>query len=235
MKKIAIILAGGEGKRVTSSTLPKQFIKIKNKLVLFYALETFYKHHDIDNIVLVTNDKYTNLMKKLIHDLGMNNKIFVISGGSSRNQSLLKAVTYMKNDLNIQDDDIILSHDAVRIFVTNKIIEDNISILEEDKADVVFTAVKSPDTICFSNNRDIVFNIPNRDYCYKGQTPQSAKWKVFKEVYNTTFDPKLFDNSDFCKLAETIGKRIMISSGNEMNFKITTDYDLMVAKKIIEG
>ena len=235
MNRIAIILSGGNGTRIKSSNLPKQFIKLNNKLVLFYCLETFYKCTEIDAIVVACHPLYVDALNELIYKKGMKHKIFVVPGGKSRNKSLAKAVKYIEKEMNIRDDDIILSHDAVRIFLSEKIILDNIKLLEENKTDVVFTAIKSPDTIGFYNKNNIVFNIPNRDICFKGQTPQSAKWKVFKEVYNNNFDQNIFDNSDFCKLAEIMGKKIIVSEGSELNFKITTDYDLIVAKKLLSN
>lgn len=235
MKKIAIILSGGNGTRIKSSNVPKQFIKINNKIILFYSLETFYKNKNIDEIVVVTNSEYANALKKLLSDSNMDNKIHVVNGGSSRNRSLSNAIKFIRENLNVQDDDIILSHDAVRIFVSEKIINNNIEALVSKKADVVFTGIKTPDTIGFYNSNNIVFNIPKRESCFKGQTPQSANWKTFKEVYYSKYDDELFDSTDFCKLAEQHRKKIIYIEGSEMNFKITTDFDLMIAKKIIES
>lgn len=234
MKKVAIILSGGNGNRVINSTVPKQFIKINNKIILFYCLETFYNCKEIDAIVVACNNLYTKDLFQLIKAKKMDDKVYVVDGGKSRNRSLSNAINFINANLNLQNDDLILSHDAVRIFVTEKIILDNINLLMQKNTDVVYTGIKTPDTIGFYNKNNYVYNIPNRDFCFKGQTPQSANWKTFKDVYYSKFDQDIFDNSDFCKLAELIGKRIYFTEGSEMNFKITTDYDLMIVKKILE-
>lgn len=233
MKNIAILLSGGNGSRISSSKVPKQFITINNKLILFYCLETFYNCKEIACIVIPCHKDYVEPLKELLKFKKMDDRVFVVCGGDSRNKSLANAVKFIETELNVQDHDYILSHDAVRIFISEKIILENIKKLSENNVDVIYTAIKSSDTIGFSNSKNIVFNIPNRDLCFKGQTPQSANWKTFKDVYNTKFDQDIFDNSDFCKLAEIIGKKIGICEGHEMNFKITTDFDLMIAKKII--
>lgn len=234
MKKIAIILASGNGSRVSSSSIPKQFIKVDNNFLLMHCLKRFYKHKDIDAIVLSLNSNYIKPFKRLLTNLNMDDKVFLVEGGYCRNESLKKAVIFLDTKLNVQDDDIILSHDGVRIFVDDKIIDANIKKLEQFEADVVYTGVFSKDTIGFKNSNDYVFNIPNRDLCFLGQTPQSAFWKTFKLVYKNEYDKKLYENSDFCKLASINNKSICFVNGSELNFKITTDFDVEIAKYLIQ-
>lgn len=232
---IAIILASGNGTRINKSKIPKQFIKIDKLPVLLYGLKTFYFLNEIDKIVLTCKKEYKNALLSLLSSLKMDDKVIVVEGSDSRNKSLANAVKYIKNHLNPSADDIILSHDGVRIFVTKKIILENIKLLKANTSDVIYTAIKSPDTLGEVINETEVSKIFIRDLCFRGQTPQSAKWKIFDEVYQNHFEQNLFDNSDFCKLALMLNKKITLCNGSELNFKITTDYDLLIAKKILES
>lgn len=115
LKKIAVIVAGGTGTRM-GSELPKQFLLLKNRPLLYYTIDTFLKAYDDLELVLVLPDVYTDMGQEIIDAYFDKDRIRITVGGSSRFESV-------KNGLQlITEDAIIFVHDAVRCLVTTDLI-----------------------------------------------------------------------------------------------------------------
>lgn len=227
---IAIILASGSGTRLKSSKIPKQFIEIKGKPILIHTLETFLSNKNIEKIIIVCKSDWVRRCKEYIikHFFNEKDNIYIVKGGESRNQSILNGLNFIKKEIKPNKNDIIITHDSVRMFVNNRIIDENIS--ESKKSNnVINTCVKSIDTLVVSKGNKIVNSIPNRDLYYNGQTPQTAKFNIIEKIYSNKFSKNIFNNTDLCKLAEILNIPIKIVDGDYYNIKITTDFDLFIA------
>ena len=117
----AIILAGGVGSRM-NAPIPKQFLVIGNKPILIHTIEEFKKNSNIDYIIVVCIESWVDEARKLVNTYFKNSDIKVISGGSNRTDSVLKGLNYINSNYGINDDDIVLTHDSVRPFITQDII-----------------------------------------------------------------------------------------------------------------
>src|SRR5690606_12048631 len=116
MKKYAIIVAGGNGKRMESDT-PKQFHLLKDKPVLFYTLDVFLKAFDDMQIILVLPTDFTDRGQEIIDGYFDKERIRIAAGGDTRFQSV-------KNGLKlIEEESIIFVHDGVRCLVTADLIK----------------------------------------------------------------------------------------------------------------
>lgn len=234
---IAIFLISGIGKRVGHSNIPKQFITINDKPLFSYGLDVFLKNNNIDRVIVVTHKDWNDWTIKYIKESYRNDltKIDVIVGGKTRNESIFKAYQYLKNSYQYHDDDIIITHDGVRIFVNQEIINNSIEYAINNNA-IINTAIKMNDSLCVSADGVKINSIPSREAIYQSQTPQSAKYSIFKEVYNDLlyYDEYDLENGDFCKLGLTKNIPIFLINGSIQNLKITTDDDLNFAKIIIE-
>ena len=233
---VAILLAGGSGTRIKSSKIPKQFIEINNKPIFIYTLETFINNKNISEIILCCNINWISKANKYIKEFfGKNtNNIHVIDGGPSRNHSILNAINYIDKNMNLKNDDIILTHDIVRMFVSDEIINNNIndSIISNS---IINTCIKSVDSLTMTCNNIDVSDIPNRDHYLNSQTPQSGKYELIKNIYNYKFSDDIFKTTDLCKLAFILKIPIKITHGSYSNFKITNDFDLELAEFIIKN
>ncbi len=233
---VAILLAGGTGSRIKSSKIPKQFIEINNKPIFIYTLETFINNKNVNKIILCCNvdwiSKASEYIKKYFPE--KLDFIYVIEGGISRNHSILNAVKYINKNLNLKYDDIILTHDIVRMFINDEIINNNInsSILSNS---IINTCIKSVDSLTITYNNIDVSGIPNRDHYLNSQTPQSGKYELIKKIYNHKFSDDTFKNTDLCKLAFILNIPIKITQGSYSNIKITNDFDLELAKFIVQN
>ncbi len=175
VKNIAIILASGSGTRFDSK-LPKQFVKLAGKPVIQYTIEAFEAAEVIDEIIIVTKEDYIDFVYELINTAEFKKVSKVINGGKERYDSTWAAMAAAGNE-----DCHLIIHDAVRPFISERIINDCVSALATHNAiDVVVDAI---DTIVqVDNNR--IQSIPDRRSLKRGQTPQAFKKSVLKQAYD---------------------------------------------------
>ena len=143
----------------------------------------------------------------------------------------MNIVSAIEADYGQNDDDIIITHDSVRPFLTHRIIEQNISAaLEFGACDTVISAT---DTIVCSNDSVIIDEIPDRSKMYQGQTPQSFNIKLLKQTFAELSNDEKKILTDACKILVLKGKKVKLVEGEVFNLKITTPYDLKVANSVI--
>ena len=174
-------------------------------------------------------DLVNNYLKKYIDN---NKKIRIVFGGKERIDTIHNVIDEIsKND--IDDDDVIVIHDAVRPFVTDKILSDSIHYARLYGATVA--AVPASDTMLISSDGENVETIPKRSLLYKGQAPDSFKLKKIIELESKLTDEQkriITGTSQICTMNDY---PIRMIPGDEINFKITTDSDLLMAVRIIES
>lgn len=226
------ILAGGIGKRMGNVPMPKQFMMLKGKPVIIHTIEKFLLNPDIDKIIVSLSPSWYEFGKNLINKyLNDKSKLLIIEGGLERNDTLMKAVDYIEDHFKIGDDDNIITHDAVRPFITNRIIEDNLRALQKSSA--VDTVVAATDTIVVGQDNTVT-RIPDRQFMYQGQTPQSFKIRVLKDCYDELTDQQKATLTDGCKICVYAGVKVALVRGENFNIKITTPVDLRIANAIVQ-
>ncbi|MDE6893745.1 MAG: 2-C-methyl-D-erythritol 4-phosphate cytidylyltransferase [Malacoplasma sp.] len=230
----AILLASGYGTRLNHN-LPKQFISVNKFPIFFYSLITFFKVKEIDTIILVVNSNFQNHVQKFINKFNFENKVKIVSGGESRHDSLINGLKSLKNDFKIEPDDLVISHDAARPLVSNEIIKNNILKLLENECEVTSTGLFSSDSVAIVECGKKIEKILDRKKVFLEQTPQAAKFSIFNEIYfnKKNINELLNKTNDFCGMALIFNKKIDIVKGNILNFKITTNQDLLLFKKIL--
>ncbi len=228
------ILAGGIGSRMGNVPLPKQFLDLDGKPILIHTVEKFLLTTMFDEIFIATPQKWISHTKDILKNHHIDDeRIKVIEGGSDRNETIMNIIKTIEAEKSITDEDVIVTHDAVRPFLTHRIIKENI----EDvlKYGAVDTVIPATDTIIMSNDGDSINAIPIRNEMYQGQTPQSFNINLLKNSYNdlSSEDKKIL--TDACKILVVNNKKVKLVMGELYNIKITTPYDLKVANSIIKG
>lgn len=229
----AVILAGGSGNRMKSINIPKQYHEINGVPIIIYTLKTFIELKCFDYIYIAINPTFTDFMNSILEKYFNTNdisNITLINGGKERIDSIHNVIKSIELK-EINDDDIIVIHDAVRPFVTEKIILDNIEGAKKYGATV--TSVPVNDTILLSTDGDYVDRIPIRKTLFNGQSPDSFNLKTFIELENKLTDEQkdiITGTSQVCTLNDYPIKMI---EGDTANFKITTNADLDLAEHII--
>ena len=226
MKKIALILAGGVGKRA-GIAFPKQFVAIKNKPLIVYTLEKFEQCTAVDAICVVTHKDWIDEVKTYLTKYKITKLQNVVTGGSTGLHSLKNGIDEISQK---ETDALILIHDAVRPFVTEKIIVENIKVAE--KHGVAVTSIPCLETLIkidcgkkYSNE-----SVP-RDGLMRVMTPQTFRLQVLKQILSSeNLDDCIYPS--FFALYMSKGFPIFISYGSEKNIKITYPEDIDYLKSL---
>jgi len=229
----AQILAGGKGTRMGNISMPKQFLPLNNKPIIIHTIEKFLLNERFIKIIIASPKEWINYTNDIIHKfIGTNERLVVIEGGEDRNGSIMNGVTYIEETYSLCDDDIIVTHDSVRPFLTHRIIEENIDFgLKYGAVDTVIPAI---DTIVESEDGESISLIPIRDFMYQGQTPQTFNIKMLKNHFYSLSEEQKAVLSDACKICVLKGEKVKLVTGEVFNIKVTTPFDLKVANAIIQ-
>ena len=228
------ILAGGQGTRMGNVPMPKQFLLLNDKPIIIHTIEKFILNNKFHKIIIATPKEWMNHTKDVLKRYKIDlPKVEITEGGTDRNGSIMKIVEHIEKNYGVTTEDILVTHDAVRPFLTHRIIEQNIEQgLEYGAVDTVIEAI---DTIVESNDGEFISSIPVRDVMFQGQTPQTFNIEKLKSIYNvlTTDEKEIL--TDACKMFAIKGEKVKLLRGEIFNIKVTTPYDLNVANAILKG
>ena len=229
----AVIAAGGVGSRMGNMEKPKQYLKIKDKPIIVHTVEKFYVSSYFQKVIILCPKQWVNYTKEVLEKyLPKNDKVIVLEGGSTRNETIMNSIKYIEETDGLDDETIIVTHDAVRPFVTARIIEENIeAALKYGATD---TVVPATDTIVESINAKTIESIPVRDYYYQGQTPQSFNIKKLFNLITSLTEEESNILTDACKIFILKDEDVHLVDGEVTNIKITYPYDLKLANTILE-
>lgn len=228
------ILAGGIGSRMGNVPLPKQFLDLDGKPILVHTVEKFILMKEFEAIIIATPKKWMAHTRDTLSKFHIKDaRIRVVEGGTDRNETIMNVIADIQNVHGANDDDVIVTHDAVRPFLTHRIIKENIE--QACAHGAVDTVIEAIDTIVASEDNETITSIPVRSEMYQGQTPQSFNIKVLKDCYNDLSDDRKQVLTDACKILVEAQRPVKLVRGELYNIKITTPYDLKVANAIIKG
>ena len=228
----AVILAGGTGSRMGSTDMPKQFLEIKGKPILNHTVEKFLPNPKFEKIIVLSPKAWLGHTREIIRKYtGKSDKIVVIEGGATRNETIMNAIRYIDGQYGLDDDTVIVTHDSVRPFLTHRIIEENIAAAQQYGA--CDTVIPATDTIVEGNGTAITA-IPDRRRMYQGQTPQSFKAKLLRDAYDSLSAEEKDILTDAAKILVMKGKEVRLVQGETFNIKITYPYDLKIARSLLD-
>jgi 2-C-methyl-D-erythritol 4-phosphate cytidylyltransferase len=153
-------------------------------------------------------------------------------GGADREATLLNTLNAICRNNDIGPDDIVLIHDAVRPFLTGRIIDD--VIREMAFCEACNTVVPVNDTIVRSADGKTISGMPARAELFAGQSPQGFKLLALMEAFASLAPEERKQLTETTKVCFMKGISIHIVQGEFFNFKITTPYDWHVARNILE-
>ncbi len=230
-KNIAVILAGGMGKRF-GETVPKQLSKVAGKTVIEHTLKVFNDTQLVDEIIIVIKSGYEHKVLELVNINGFSKVSRVLLGGEERRDSTLAAINALAPEPG-SDKFNVLFHDAVRPFVGEKIVQRCLDALLHYNA--VDVAINTADTIIAVED-DLIVDMPKRDKLRRGQTPQGFKLGTIKHAYELAEQDSEFVATDDCGVVHRYlpDEPIVVVSGEENNIKITHEQDIFLADKLFQ-
>ncbi len=228
-----VILAGGVGSRMGNVDKPKQYLTIGEKPIIVHTVEKFCINDKFEKIIILCPENwiaYTNdIFKRCQSEQG--DKIVIIPGGFTRNETILNAIDYIERNYGLDDETVVVTHDAVRPFVTYRIIEENIKFATAGVA--CDTVVPATDTIVESQDGKVITQIPDRAKYYQGQTPQSFKARLFRKLFYSLSVNEQAVLTDAAKVFVMKGYPVSLVMGEASNIKITYPYDLEFAETLL--
>ena len=228
------IAAGGTGTRM-GAELPKQFLLLKDKPILVHTVEKFLSCGEIDAVFIGVHKDWADYTAELFSKFAgsCKDRLFILPGGEDRNDTVFRIIAAIEERFGEQGDSILLTHDAVRPFVTKEIIRENIRLAEEYGA--VGTAIKAVDTIYDSEKGETIACVPDRSRLYQAQTPQTFRIGLLKECYRELTPFQKTRLTDTCSICAVKGHPVHLAAGSPLNFKITTPEDLIIAESLAES
>lgn len=230
MKNVAVILAGGMGRRL-GLTKPKQFLKIAGKMVLEHTVDIFEKHERINEIAIVVHADFMGFIEEIAVRNGWTKVKKILHGGKERFESSLSAIMAYSNESDVN----LIFHDSVRPLVSPRIISDVCdALLAFEAVDVVVPPI---DTIVKLNDNGLfVDEIPQRKYLGYGQTPQGFRLKTIKEAYERAKEDINFYTTDDCGVVIKYlpAVKVAVVTGERSNIKLTTAEDIYLLDKLFQ-
>ena len=219
MNKYAIIVAGGSGIRIVGN-LPKQFMLLKDKPVLYYTLKTFLEAYDDLLIILVLPVDYTDMGQEIIDAYFDKDRIRITAGGDTRFQSVKNGLTLVEGEA------IVFVHDGVRCLVSKDLIYR--CYAQAVETGTAIPAVVSKDSIRLLTEEGN--EAYDRNKVMLIQTPQTFHSKILLPAFQIDYKDKFTDEAT---VVEAYGMKVSLVEGEENNIKITRPADMQVAEKYL--
>lgn len=202
-----------------NSDLPKQFIEVHRKPLLFYTLEKFHQTSLNIEIILVLPENQVDYWKELCAQ-HPNWKVphQIVVGGNTRYHSVKNGLQVIPNK------GFVAIHDGVRPCISTSFIEELFSICQKMKSAVPFTPMTDSIRKTEGNNNQA---IPRKDYV-RVQTPQCFDLSLLQEAYQKIeYSESITDDAHILELS---GHTIHLVEGERSNIKITYPEDLVYFK-----
>lgn len=200
--------------------LPKQFMLLRDKPVLYYSLKTFLEAYDDLHVILVLPVAYTNLGQEIIDAYFEKDRVRITAGGDTRFQSV-------KNGLKlVADDSIVFVHDAARCLASIALVHRCYETAVETGSAIPVITSKDSVRLMTDHGHEPV----DRNKVILLQTPQTFHSKILISAYQIDYKDKYTDEAT---VAEAYGLKVSLVEGEETNIKITRPLDLIIAEQLI--
>ena len=230
---IAVIFAGGVGRRMYSKEKPKQFLEMYNKPIIIHTLEHFENHNKIDAIVVVCVEEWIPYFEKLLYKFRIEKVRKVVPGGKSGQLSIYNGLKAAK-EIAGEDDAIVLIHDGVRPLINAAIISDNIESVQKNGS-AITTAVVKETILVVNEDTSTIDYVPSRNNSRVARAPQSFWLKDILSAHEKALAEGEENFIDSCSMMQKYGYPLFLVDGPGENIKITTPEDFYILRAILEA
>lgn len=229
MNNVAIIFAGGSGKRMNTVAKPKQFLELRGKPIIIYTLELFDNHPDIDAIVVSCIKEWIPYLERLIHKFDITKVCSIVPGGETGQDSIFNGLE--EAERLFPNDTCVLIHDGVRPLITEQTISDNIESVRRYGSCI--TCIPAIETFVVSQP-DGNLEIPSRKDSLIARAPQSFKLSDILMAHKKARMQGKHDFIDSCSMMSEYGYILHTVVGPMENIKITTPTDYFIFKAMVD-
>lgn len=229
MKSIAIIFAGGSGKRMNTVARPKQFLEFRGKPIIIYTLELFDNHPSIDGIVVSCIKEWIPYLEKLLRKFEITKVVEIVPGGETGQDSIYAGLVVVNR--HYPSDSIVLIHDGVRPLITEKTISDNIENVKINQSCI--TCIPALETFIIAKGEQNM-TIPSRQNSFIARAPQSFVLSDIWSAHQRAIAEGRHDFIDSCSMMNYYGYQLHTIIGPIENIKITTPTDFFIFKTMVD-
>lgn len=231
---IALIIAGGSGHRM-GQDIPKQFINVYDKPILIYTLEGFQKHPQIDAIEVVCIDGWHDILWAYAKQFNITKLKWVISGGSTGQESIRNGVYNLEDKCSI--DDIIIIHDGIRPLVEPSVLSDVIAKCKLYGNAVTSMPYNEQIFVIDENDENTTSKFIPRETLRRVSTPQAYNFKLLDEKYHEAFEKEIgiYGSHYTNTMMVELGVKLHFAAGSDKNIKLTTKDDLEMFKAYLKS
>ena len=219
MSKTAIITAGGIGKRM-ESTIPKQFLLLNDRPLLFRTIQKFYDFDPQIQILVSLPKEWMEFWNDLCRKHNFTIQHQLVEGGLERFHSIQNALKYATGDL-------IAIHDGVRPLVSQELIQKGFDTAAIKGSAIPVIGLKES---IREINGSLSCAAPRSNYRIV-QTPQTFQKEIILNAYKQAFEVNMTD--DAC-LVESSGVSVELIEGESQNIKVTDPVDFALAEILIK-
>ncbi len=229
MKKHAVIIAGGSGSRM-GQDIPKQFINVYDRPVLIYTLESFQRHPEIDNIVLVCIDGWHDVVRAYAKQFGITKLSQVVSGGSTGQESIRNGVNALQGVA--EDSDLVIIHDGIRPLVAAEVLSDVIRVASREGNAVTSLPYNEQIFVVDSDDPSTTTKYIPRETLRRVSTPQAYRFDMLFSAYKEAFEKGvgIYGSHYTNTMMVELGYTLHFAAGSDKNIKLTTKDDLEMFK-----
>lgn len=229
---VAVIIAGGTGHRM-GQDIPKQFININDKPVIIYTLDGFQNHPLIDAIEVVCLDGWHDVLKAYAKQYGITKLKWVVSGGSTGQESIRNGVYNLEDKCS--EDDIVIIHDGIRPLVEEEVLTD--VILKAKKYGNAVTSLPYNEQIFVIDDEESTTKYIPRETLRRVSTPQAYKYGKLDKSYHQAFEKGIgiYGSSYANTMMVDLGERLYFAAGSDKNIKLTNKDDLELFKAFVKA
>jgi 2-C-methyl-D-erythritol 4-phosphate cytidylyltransferase len=234
MKNVALIFAGGVGKRMQITKCPKQFLELGGKPIIIHTIEHFEEHTDIDAIVVVCIEDWIDYLREKLEKFNIHKVISVVPGGNTGQESIRNGLYAIRDNVDAKPEDIVvLIHDGVRPLINERLITDNIESVK--KYGNAITVVPAIETIIEIDEDGELTKVADRSRCRMARAPQSFVLYDILEAHRRLIEDGEEEMIDSAMLMQHYGAKLHTVTGPSENIKITTPTDYYLFRALVEA
>lgn len=229
---IAVIFAGGSGKRMNSKDRPKQFLLIHGKPIIVHTIEVFQYHEEIDAVIVACLKDWIPYMEEMQYRYRLDKVKKIVPGGDTGQLSIYNGVKAAAK-LYGTDRNVVLIHDGVRPLINDRIISENIAAVKEHGSAI--TCAPAQETFVLIDDENNISEVADRKHSRLAKAPQSFWLEELLRAQEQALKEGCTDMIDSCTLMRAYGKKMHVVECSYENIKITTPDDFYMFRALYDA
>lgn len=229
---VALVIAGGVGARM-GADIPKQFVEVNGKPILFYTLEAFERHALVDAIELVLIDGWKEAVEKWAGEYAISKLKWIVPGGVTGQESIRNGVFALEGKC--AADDIVVVHDGIRPLVETNVLDDVVAKARQYGNGVTSMPYNEQIFLVDESEPATTTRYIPRETLRRVATPQAYRFDLLNAKYHEAFEKKIgiYGSSYTNTMMVELGVRLHFAAGSDRNIKLTTPGDIEIFRGML--